>query len=74
MSIICFSRVYIPCIYLLNKIDQISIEVSISTDFFSMATSHDYSLVRRTINFDLIPVVQSLFGANPSSVEMYSLF
>ena len=25
---ILFSRVYIPCIYLLNKIDQISIEVS----------------------------------------------
>ena len=29
-----FFRVYIPCIYLLNKIDQISIEVSISSDFY----------------------------------------
>jgi hypothetical protein len=35
-----FSRVYIPCIYLLNKIDQISIEVSIVSVDCCVAFGH----------------------------------
>lgn len=50
------NRVYVPCIYLLNKIDQISIEVCVDT-FCSKTPEADMLSVSTNYTADTDPVI-----------------